>query len=57
MSELNLTIALERYDRHVPLFMGTVKAPPGINLRVLEVGMSPPRRDGIDRATASCSPA
>jgi 4,5-dihydroxyphthalate decarboxylase len=37
------------YDRHVPLFMGGVKAPPGLTLRVLEVGMSPPRRDGIDR--------
>ena len=49
MSELNLTIALERYDRHVPLFMGMAKAPAGLNLRVLEVGMSPPRRDGIDR--------
>jgi hypothetical protein len=37
MSELNLTIALERYDRHVPLFMGMAKAPAGLNLRVLEV--------------------
>jgi 4,5-dihydroxyphthalate decarboxylase len=49
MTQLDLTIALERYDRHVPLFMGSVKAPPGLVLRPLEVGMSPPRRDGVDR--------
>ena len=44
-----LTIALERYDRHVPFFMGMVTPPDGIVLKVLEVGMAPPRRDGIDR--------
>ena len=44
-----LTIALERYDRHVPFFMGMVEAPAGIALRALEVGMAPPRRDGVDR--------
>ena len=44
-----LTIALERYDRHVPFFMGMVSAPAGIDLKVLEVGMAPPRRDGINR--------
>jgi 4,5-dihydroxyphthalate decarboxylase len=50
MSDLSLTIALERYDRHVPLFMGTAKPPEGLTLRALEVGMSPPaRRDGLDR--------
>jgi len=49
MTELSLTIALERYDRHVPLFMGAVKVPSGLALRVLEVGMSPPRRDGVER--------
>lgn len=47
-----LTIALERYDRHVPFFTGTV-APPdglsGVTLKTLEVGMAPPRRDGINR--------
>ena len=32
MADLNLTIALERYDRHVPLFMGAVK-PPGLQGR------------------------
>jgi 4,5-dihydroxyphthalate decarboxylase len=49
MTELSLTIALERYDRHVPLFMGAVKTPPGLRLRLLEVGMSHPCRDGIAR--------
>ena len=47
-----LTIALERYDRHVPFFMGMVRSPESIadvSLRALEVGMAPPRRDGIDR--------
>jgi 4,5-dihydroxyphthalate decarboxylase len=44
-----LTIALERYDRHVPFFMGMVPQPSGVELRALEVGMAPPRRDGIDR--------
>jgi 4,5-dihydroxyphthalate decarboxylase len=44
-----LTIALERYDRHVPFFMNMVDAPDGITLKTLEVGMAPPRRDGIDR--------
>ena len=49
MADLDLTIALERYDRHVPFFMGTVALPDGLQLRPLEVGMAPPRRDGIDR--------
>ena len=44
-----LTIALERYDRHVPFFMGMVPQPEGVTLKSLEVGMAPPRRDGIDR--------
>ena len=44
-----LTIALERYDRHVPFFMGMVSPPAGIDLKVLEVGMAPPRRDGVNR--------
>jgi 4,5-dihydroxyphthalate decarboxylase len=49
MSELTLTIALERYDRHIPLFMGAVKPPSGLALRMLEVGMSHPCRDGVAR--------
>ena len=49
MTDTRLTIALERYDRHVPFFMNMVAAPDGIALEALEVGMAPPRRDGIDR--------
>jgi 4,5-dihydroxyphthalate decarboxylase len=47
-----LTIALERYDRHVPFFMGMVDTPaalPDVAFDAKEVGMAPPRRDGIDR--------
>jgi len=46
-----LSIALERYDRHVPFFMNMVPEPDGAEwtLDALEVGMAPPRRDGIDR--------
>jgi 4,5-dihydroxyphthalate decarboxylase len=49
MTGLDLSIALERYDRHVPFFMGSVRPPDGLTLRPYEVGMAPPRRDGIDR--------
>ncbi len=46
---MDLTIALERYDRHFPFFDGTVTPPPGVNLKVLQVGQSFGLRDGIDR--------
>lgn len=44
-----LTLALDRYDRHVPLFLGDVPGPAGLRYQALEVGMVPPRRHGIDR--------
>jgi 4,5-dihydroxyphthalate decarboxylase len=43
-----LTLALSHYDRHVPLFDGTVEAD-GIDLEVLQVGQSAPLRHGADR--------
>jgi len=46
---LALTIALERYDRHMPFFDGTVKSPPGLALTALQVGQTGPLRDGNDR--------
>ncbi len=46
---MDLTIALDRYDRHFPLFDGSVKAPPGVKLQALQVGQSSPLKDGIDR--------
>ncbi len=49
MADQTLTIALDRYDRHVPFFMGSVEPPRGYALKPLEVGMFPPRRDGVKR--------
>ncbi len=49
MAPLNLTIALERYDRHMPFFLGTVALPDGLSLTPLEVGMSAPGRHGLSR--------
>ena len=46
---LTLTIALERYDRHMPFFDGTVKIPPGLALTPLQVGQTGPLRDGNER--------
>jgi 4,5-dihydroxyphthalate decarboxylase len=37
---MELTIALNRYDRHVPIFNGSVKPPKGTTIRALEVGES-----------------
>lgn len=48
---MELTIALNRYDRHVPFFNDTVKPPEGITLKPLEVGESAPFRDGGERHT------
>jgi 4,5-dihydroxyphthalate decarboxylase len=49
MAKQTLTIALERYDRHAPFFIGTVRVPADIELKPLEVGMVVPGRDGLDR--------
>lgn len=46
---MQLTIALERYDRHVAFFNGTVPPIEGIELAALEVGESAVKRDGTDR--------
>ena len=48
MAKPKLTLALSHYDRHVPLFDGTVEAD-GIDLDVLQVGQSAPLRHGVDR--------
>lgn len=44
-----ITIALERYERHVPFFTGEVTPPPGLNIRPLEIGETTMKRDGLDR--------
>jgi len=46
---VQLTIAINRYDRHVPFFNDTVSAPKGISFKSLEVGESSVYRDGTDR--------
>ena len=46
---MELTIALDRYDRHMPFFTGTVTPPEGVTLRALEIGESSPKRDGMGR--------
>lgn len=46
---MNITIALNRYDRHVPFFNGTVPLPEGLTITPLEVGESALNRDGTDR--------
>src|SRR5437016_14068204 len=48
MANLRLTIALSHYDRHIPLFDGSVQAE-GVDLEVLEVGQSNPLKHGQDR--------
>jgi 4,5-dihydroxyphthalate decarboxylase len=37
---MQLTVALERYDRHVPIFNGAVTPPKGVTLNPIEVGES-----------------
>ena len=44
-----LSVAIERYDRHFPFFDGTAKAPDGYKLKVFQVGQSSVLRDGVDR--------
>lgn len=49
MSAIPLTIALERYDRHVPFFDGTFRQPEGFALKPSQVGQSHALVGGIDR--------
>lgn len=46
---MDLTLALDRYDRHLPFFDGTVPVPDPLRLTVLQVGQSGTLRDGTDR--------
>ena len=48
MAKPSLTLALSHYDRHIPLFDGSVTAE-GVELQVLEVGQSNPLKHGQDR--------
>lgn len=49
MTRTRVTIALDRYDRHMPFFLGQIGTSEHIELVPLEVGMFPPRRHGVDR--------
>lgn len=44
-----VTLALERYDRHLPFFFNQLNVPKGYDLVSYEVGMAPRRRHGDDR--------
>jgi 4,5-dihydroxyphthalate decarboxylase len=46
---VELTLALDRYDRHLPFFDGTVRQPDGFTLKPLQVGQSHPLAGGVDR--------
>jgi 4,5-dihydroxyphthalate decarboxylase len=46
---MELSLAINRYDRHVPFFNDTVRPPKGITLKPLEVGESVVYRDGTNR--------
>ena len=46
---MDLTLALDRYDRHMPFFDGTARQPVGYTLRPLQVGQSHPLAGGVDR--------
>src|SRR5215472_4925634 len=48
MAQPKLTMALSHYDRHIPLFDGSVRVE-GADIEVLEVGQSNPLRHGQDR--------
>jgi len=45
----DITIAMDRYDRHFPFFDGTVTAPEGFTYKALQVGQSDMLRDGTAR--------
>jgi len=49
MGLVPLTVALERYERHLPLIEGRVPAPPGFTFDVLEVGQEGEQRHGRRR--------
>lgn len=48
MAQMKLTMALSHYDRHMPLFDGSVQVE-GADVQALEVGQSHPLKHGQDR--------
>jgi 4,5-dihydroxyphthalate decarboxylase len=49
MPKKKISVAVDLYDRHLPLFSGAVTPANGWDFEFLEVGMVPPRRHGTDR--------
>ena len=44
-----IDLAIDRYDRHLPFFDGTVTFPRDTEIRILQVGQTTDLRDGTDR--------
>ena len=44
-----IKLAIDRYDRHMPLFDGTVSLANERQIQVLQVGQTSALRDGTDR--------
>ncbi len=49
MGDLTIDLAIDRYDRHLPFFDGTLNLPDTPKIRVLQVGQTTTLRDGTDR--------
>lgn len=49
MGDLVIDLAIDRYDRHLPFFDGTLNLPHTPKIRVLQVGQTTTLRDGTDR--------
>jgi hypothetical protein len=56
LGTLELAIALNRYDRHVPFFNATVAPPRGVRFRALEIGESPAAASGANRRPGDSLP-
>ena len=49
MGDLTIDLAIDRYDRHLPFFDGTLNLTDTPKIRVLQVGQTTTLRDGTDR--------
>lgn len=48
-NDLLIDLAIDRYDRHLPFFDGTLNLPEYPKIRILQVGQTTTLRDGTDR--------
>ena len=49
MTDTDISLALDRYDRHFPFFDGTLQIPSGLSLSVFQAGETSAERDGAHR--------